>query len=263
MEPLYILTRTSGRPEFFRRCRESVKSLQWPGGVVHIVHIDDPRSEQYVECDILVKGTAHGPNMGTAPYNLYNNRLLKAIPSSGWVAFLDDDDEYTEPDVFERVLGDKPDPKKIYICKAMRWNETVWPRKWGTQSSFQTECFVVHSTIAVTAKWWGDKGGDHAYTRQFTRRHIPLVWRDVLVAKAQEGKGHGKLIDIGGELMDMDDFPQNQTVWVKLHRDGLGRNYGKPVQMTFGEGRVFEKHGVGRVTFKGTEICDLRSRKTA
>lgn len=257
MEPLYILTRTSGRPEFFRRCRESVKALTWPGGVVHIVHIDDPRSESYVECDILVKGTAHGSNMGTAPYNLYNNRLLKALPGPGWVAFVDDDDEYVESDVFEQILGEKPRTDHIYICKAMRWHGTIWPRKWGEQKSFQTECFVAHSAIAIKGKWWGDKGGDHNYTRQLTRS-FPLIWRDVLCAKAQEGKGHGRLIDAGGTEWDWDSMPMRQMVWVKLFRDGLGRKYGKPLQMTFAEGRVLEKHAIGRVTYKGVEVCDLR-----
>lgn len=261
MKPLYILTRTSGRPEFFRRCRESVKALTWPGGVVHIVHVDDPRSERYVECDILIKGMAHGPNMGTAPYNLYNDRLLKAIPSPGWVAFLDDDDVYTAPDVFEQVLGDEPDTSKMHICKTMRWNDTIWPRNWGKQTSFQTECFVIYSEIAKKAKWWGDKGGDHHYTRQLTRKlRTPMVWRDVLVAKAQEGKGHGKLVDIGGAVMDTDDYPAEAMVWVKLHKDGLGRKFGKPIEMTFAEGRVFERHAIGKVTYKGEEICDLRTK---
>jgi hypothetical protein len=145
----------------------------------------------------------------------------------------------------------------MYICKAQRWNNTIWPRKWKEQRSFQTECFVLHSTVAKRAKWWGDKGGDHNYTRQLTRSH-PLKWRDVLCARAQEGKGHGKIIDAGGEEWDWDSLPMKQKVWVKLHRDGLGRQYGKPIEMTFAEGRIFERHNIGRVTFKGVQVCDLR-----
>lgn len=57
MDTLYILTRSSGRAEFFRRCRESVKALTYPGPVVHIVHTDDPR-DRYVEGDIIVRGEA-------------------------------------------------------------------------------------------------------------------------------------------------------------------------------------------------------------
>ena len=251
MDTLFILTRTSGRPQFFKRCRESVKALSWPN-VVHIVHCDDPRSEKYIDCDILVKGVAHGPNMGTAPYNLYNNRLLDAVPFDGWVYFLDDDDELTGPDVFDFLNG--ADKKKMHICKAMRWNETIWPKSWGTQRSFQTECFVNWLPNAKLSKWWSDKGGDHYYTRRLTKS-LKLSWHDVLVCKAQEGKGHGKLIDAEGVQFNLDDYPASSKVYVKVYKDGLGRQTGRPYEVVFAEGRILEKYGYGRVTYRGLEVC--------
>lgn len=252
MRTLYVLTRTSGRPEFFRRCRESVLALNYPN-VVHIVHSDDPRCEQYIECDILVRGEAHGSYIGTAPYNLYNNRLLSAIPGSGWVHFLDDDDQYVSPDVMDWVTDDL-DPELLHVCKARRWEGTVWPRGWKKQKSFQTECFVADAKLAKRGRWWGDKGGDHYYTKQLTRR-AGMEWHDVIVAEAQEGKGHGKLVDIAGSVMDYDAcYSPDREVWIKLNGDRGKRAGAKLHNMPYSEARVLEKHGYGRVTYRGTGV---------
>ncbi len=251
MRPLYILSRTSGRPQFFKRMRESVAALTWPGGVVHVVHADDPRCESYIDCDILIKGEYHGDYMGDAPYNLYNNRLLKIPPAGAWVAFIDDDDEYTAPDVFEQIINN-PDAD-MFVNKAQRWNDTIWPRHWLTQKSFQTECFVLDSLLAKSGKWWGDRGGDHYYTKQIVRKASKIVWRDVLACKAQEGKGHGKLVDIGGNEWNWDSLPPHEMVHVKMYRGGHGRHAAKLYQMSFAEAREIEKQGLGRVTYKGEE----------
>jgi hypothetical protein len=258
MIPLYVLTRTSGRPEFFKRCRESVLALNYPD-VVHIVHVDDPRCESYVEGDIIIRGEAHGQYMGTAPYNLYNNRLVKAIPGDGWVHFLDDDDQYCEPEVFDWLTGQLP-PEKIHVCKARRWEGTVWPKNWKNQRSFQTECFVTRTAVAKRATWWGNKGGDHNYTRQLTRL-FNCDWHDIIVTEAQEGKGHGRLIDAGGAVMDYDAAIKPETiVWVKMHRDARGKAGGRAIKASYSDARVLEKFGYGKVTYKGTEICNPQAR---
>ena len=118
-ETLYILTRTSGRPSMFGVCRASVKALAWPGPVVHIVHTDDPR-DTYVEGDIIVRGETYGPSFGPGFYNLYMNRLLKAVPTKapGWVHFLDDDDRYLEPDSMNWLAGGNQDV--LHVCKTRR-----------------------------------------------------------------------------------------------------------------------------------------------
>lgn len=252
MDTLYILTRSSGRAEFFRRCRESVKALTYPGPVVHIVHTDYPR-DRYVEGDIIVRGEAHGPNMGSGPYNLYQNRLIDAIPSDGWVHFLDDDYEYTAPDVFDWLPD--ADPKMMHICKVKRGGDTVWSNRWKHQTSFQTECFVVRQKIAKMGKWWADKGGDHYYTRQLTKR-VKLDWHDILIVQAQEGKGHGARVDIGGVEPDYTKaYRSSEVVPFKMFRHKGRRQGGKLAEVPYGEALVLEKHGFGRVTYRGVTVC--------
>jgi hypothetical protein len=256
-DTLYILTRTSGRPEFFRRCRESVKALQWPGDIVHIVHTDDPR-DTYVEGDIIIKGEGYGKNIGSGAPNLYCNRLLEAVPADGWVHFIDDDDVYTEPDVFHRILAGNPDKKKMQICKVARWDDKVYPAAWKIQRSFQTECFVLWSSLAKRGKWWSEKGGDHYYTRQIARKATGMQWHDVLAVKAQEGKGHFGRVDIGGEVVDWDSaLPGDAKVWCKVYKNGQGRMAAKIYEMPYAEARTLEKYGFGKVMYKGVTVCGI------
>jgi hypothetical protein len=259
MTPLYILTRTSGRPEYFRALRESIKALTWPGGVTHIVHSDDPRSEDYIECDILIRGEAHGDYVGTAPYNLYQNRLIEAAPKGAWLHMIDDDDMYAAPDVFEQIL-DHASPEKMHVCKVRRGDGKVWPREWRRQNSFQTECFVLYGQVAKQSKWWGNKGGDHNYTRKLTRT-IGIEWHDVLAVLDQEGKNNGALIDLGGFERNWDVLPGNQTVHVKMHKAAGGRQGARLYEMPFSEARVLEKHGLGRITYKGVTVVPFKADK--
>ena len=246
-DTLYILTRTSGRAEFFRRCRESVKALTWPGDVVHLVHTDDPR-DKYVEGDIIIRGELHGRNMGTAPYNLYNNRLIEAIPGDGWVHIIDDDDEYAAPDVFERLLdGAKRD--HVQVGHVDRGGGRIWPKYWGEQKSYQSECFCVWTKLARQGKWWSDKAGDHYYSKQLTKLAAGTQWHDdVLIAQAQDGKNHGKTFDT------YEPMKANKKVWIKMHVNRLRMIGGKLYQMEYKEAEKWESKGYGKITYKGVEV---------
>lgn len=188
--PVYILIRTSRRPVGFARCMESVKNQTYPN-IVTIVHTDDPRDE-YVTGDIIIKGSKYPQSVGGAPYNLYCNALLDVIPDDkpGWFCFLDDDDEYTEPDIIERLVkNSKPDC--INACRVIRWNKEIFPKHWGSKQSFQSECFFLSTAYKNAARWWSNKGGDHFYTRQLVRI-LPINWIDNLTAvRVQKGKGRG------------------------------------------------------------------------
>jgi len=253
---LYVLTRTSGRPTFYARMRESVRALTWPHGVVHVVHSDDPRDTYAADCDMLVKGECHGPYMGSGYYNLYNNRLLAVVPKDCWVAFIDDDDEYAAPDVFERLI-DVDEPGKMHTGQVARWGDKIWNTDpHADKRQFQTECFAVRGTVAKKAQWWSEKSGDHYYTRQLLRQ-VSTRWHEVLIAQAQEGKGNGKRVDVGGEERDLDNaLRPNDKVWVKMHAgDKRRKRAGGLVQLRYCEAREIEREGYGQVTYKGVTVC--------
>jgi hypothetical protein len=247
-ETLYILTRTSGRPSMFGVCRASVKALAWPGPVVHIVHTDDPR-DTYVEGDIIVRGETLGPSFGAGFYNLYCNRLLKAIPGEGWVHFIDDDDHYLAADSMAWLAEGNRDV--LHVCKTRREGvskvHSIFPPLWKKQTTFQTECFAVWSTIARRFEWWGNKGGDHQYTNKITRKH-PIVWHDVIATEAQAGKGNGIAAERGGMAPDA-------RCWFKMFATTAKRKQAQLIEVPYSEAATMERHELGRVTFKGVSVA--------
>jgi len=253
-ESLYILTRTSGRPAFFARCRETIKALAWPGPVVHIVHTDDPR-DTYVEGDVIVRGETLGPSFGTGFYNLYNNRLLRALPDEpGWVHFMDDDDEYICPDALDWLTGG--DRGSLHVCKTRRIgvskNCEIFPPLWQKQKTFQTECFALWSDVARRYEWWGEKGGDHNYTNKVTRKY-PIVWHDHIATQTQGGKGCGERLDASGEVARVKLDPASR-VWFKMFASVKGKRQTQLIEMPAGEAEIMERHKLGRITYKGISI---------
>lgn len=226
---VFVLTRTSGRPRFFEGLKRSMKLLTYPN-IIHIVHTDDPR-DTYVDADIIIRGESEIGNVrGNGPYNLYNNRLMQAVPYSGWIHFMDDDDEYVDSDCFEKLLKNA-DPKKLQIGKVQRWPvrgysgdgeapRVVFPKRWGTQKSFQTECFLVHTSVACLGEWPSSKGGDHAYSKRLTRK-VGCNWvKGVTIARAQEAKGHGRRLDMGRSRPERGILDPQTVVVCKRYYNG-------------------------------------------
>lgn len=195
---------------------ESVK-IQTYKNIQTIVHSDDPR-DKYVTGDVIIHGTAYTSEFGNGTYNLYNNRLLKAIPDvSGWYHFIDDDDEYASPDVIEKLVKySKRDCINVgRVRRIFNGKQLTFPKDWGGQKSFQTEIFFLHTDHKDKAKWWGDKGGDHNYSKQFTKI-LKTNWiDDLIICKAQETKGNGRQLDEGGKNINYKNaFPPDQEVCV-------------------------------------------------
>lgn len=194
--PFYVLIRTSKRPKFFAAMMQSIKEQTYPN-IKTIVHTDD-MEDTYVTGDIIIKG-ARIPKTkrGHAPYNLYNNRLLKAIPEGdGYYHFIDDDDMYDAPNVIEKTVA-RCQHNKINIVHVKRWSGSIWPKTWGAQQSYQTECFILHTKHKGLATWWDRTGGDHHYSKQITKK-LQINWIDgIIICRAQEGKGHGDRFDLG------------------------------------------------------------------
>jgi len=202
MLPVYILIRTSGRQKFFAQLMRSIEAQTYKN-IITIVHTDDER-DTYVKGNIIVRGKRHPRHAGTAPYNLYNNSLLNAIPAGpGWYIFIDDDDMYAGPDVIARYVAAAREDC-INVARSQRNKNTIWPKHWKGQNSFQTECFMLHTKYAHhkdkngrRIKWWNKTGGDHHYTKQITRI-LPINWIDgLIVCRAQDGKNRGMRRDLG------------------------------------------------------------------
>ena len=221
IDPVYILIRTSGRPKYFENMMESIKKQTYEN-IITIVHTDDV-NDDYVDGDIILFSD-RAPENGRGHYNLYCNKLLDNIPDTpGWYCFIDDDDEYIDDDVIERLV--KSSKKEcINVCHVRRWEGTVWPKNWGNQKSFQTECFFLHTDHKNLARWWSKTAGDHGYSRRLTEV-LKINWIDDITAcKAQKGKGRGQRLDF--------DQWKNDRGKKRISHVGA-RNLGPPVEVQY------------------------------
>jgi hypothetical protein len=267
--PFYVLIRTSNRPKFFAEMMASIKAQTHPN-IITITHTDDP-SDTYVTGDIIVSSKRIPKSkQQTGPYNLYNNKLLQAIPDGpGYYHFIDDDDKYYDSTVIEKAVA-KCQENKINIVRSMRWSGTVWPKKWGAQQSYQTECFILHTKHRNLAKWWDRTGGDHNYSRQITKV-LPINWIDgIIIARAQEGKGHGRRYDLGQQReMRIDPrtgtAEQNKTlidvlfrVCVRFPQECKGRE-GEVKKIPAWRAKMLEE--LGRVTIGPSQEEIIKARE--
>lgn len=105
-----VLTRTSGRPNAFKRCYESMSSQTYTN-YKWIIGVDTTDTKEYVEqlvgddprvTIIEYPQVPKDPERGDAhaPYNEYMNTLLEAV-GFGYIFCLDDDDIFTS----EQSLG--------------------------------------------------------------------------------------------------------------------------------------------------------------
>jgi len=227
-DPVYILIRTANRPIFFRNMMDSIKRQTYKN-IVTIVHSDNP-NDLYVEGDIIIR-SQRDESLGNGFYNLYCNKLLEAIPETpGWYHFIDDDDEYYSDDVIERLVANSK-RDHVNVARVKRWNETIFPRRWKNQHSFQTECFFLHTDHKNKATWWNHKGGDHNYTKQLTKI-LPINWIDnLIICKAQKGKGHGLRYDFDIYEKYKDDALQNNLIRISMC--GQNREENKLVQVYY------------------------------
>lgn len=198
-DPVYILIRTSGRPKFFANMMESIKAQDYPN-IKTIVHTDND-ADTYVSGDIIIKGSPKsGPDI-TAPYNLYCNDLLAAIPDvPGWYCFMDDDDIYMSPSVISEFVN-KAKVDAVNVARTEREGGQILPKYWRGQKSFQTQCFLLHTNHKKKFSWWGKTAGDHNYTEQLTKT-MSINWVDGLIlSRSQDGKGNGTRMDLGQKIV--------------------------------------------------------------
>lgn len=234
--PVYILIRTSKRPLFFKNMMDSIREQTYPN-IVTIVHTDDPE-DKYVEGDIIIS-SVRDVSLGRGHYNLYCNKLLDAIPDGpGWYHFIDDDDMYAAPDAIERFVSASRE-NVVNVARTHRGGNTIWPKSWGAQRSFQSECFLLHTMHKKKARWWNKTGGDHNYSLQLTNV-LDINWiENFIVCTAQDGKGRGWRFD-----RDESEAKEEYLKEIRLGRESR-KDDGKMVEV------IFKRRVTGRRSQRG------------
>ena len=196
MKPFYILTRTSERPTFFKKCMESVRSQTYKN-IIWIVHSDNP-DDKYVEGDIVLHSKkVKRENMRHAPFNLYFNKMMDSISEkNGWFIFLDDDDKLHSKTCIEEIIPYLVEDR-LNGAKAI-WGDFYNPGRKvmfpddfppKPQISLPTQSIILHVKHKDRARFWDKTYGDYNFTMQLA---MPINWIDIIVQEQQAIKGNGR-----------------------------------------------------------------------
>lgn len=185
-----VITRTSGRPNFFARCRRSV--LEQGPDVFHLVGCDDP-ADTYPEGDKVVALDAY-PGRG---HNLYFNTLSYYVPKSHpWVLFLDDDDHFTTPDALRTIREHITGDQDLLLWQVQFPDGRLVPDQVGRQpeaGNISGLGFCYH--IQHWINWPGMALGDFFVISQLHRTLKP-VWLPQVLTGLQAEPGMGRRNDL-------------------------------------------------------------------
>jgi hypothetical protein len=187
MEFVNILTRTSGRPQFFRENCKSINDQSYQK-IRHIVSVDDQESEDYVkdlkdttfpqiEYHRLEKQICKGN--GHFPFNLYMNELQSHV-TEGWIMFLDDDDIFIDSDAVSNIMANIKSEDDLLLWRVRFPNNRIIPKHLGRKPRMgDVSCigFMFHSKWIPEAVWGDRKGGDYRIIKKLFDILQP-VWID-------------------------------------------------------------------------------------
>lgn len=114
---LNLLIRTSNRPIQFKRCIESIYA-QTSKDINIIVSYDREEALDYIP-HYISKVRVWPEINALYPYNLYCNDL-KRLVTSGWFAYLDDDDFIINPRSIEKIRTHLLNKDEAVICQFTR-----------------------------------------------------------------------------------------------------------------------------------------------
>lgn len=203
-----IITRTSGRPNGFKRCHQSILSQSYPN-IRHIVSIDNLEDKEYVEKynvdyyfidkdKISKQPDIDDPKTGKRfIYNLYFNELISKV-DDGWILILDDDDYLANSNVIQKMVNQISNNTDMIIWQMRYPNGSVLPSipemgKKPRLGRVGSPCMMVHSGIAKTIRWDGWKCGDYRFISKVWDKTQKKKWiREPLIQLGGAGFGMRK-----------------------------------------------------------------------
>ena len=201
-----ILTRTSGRPKYFKNCIESIKNQTY-SNINHIVSVDDDVSEAYVKkyTDNYIRVERFGGKISSldnitrsrrpAPYNLYLNDLRKEV-KEGWIVYLDDDDQFLENTAIEEIINTVRNEDDLAIWKVKFPDRIIPPqslfdKKIIALNHFSMIGFMYHKNHDDKAEFDYFSGGDYFFISQLAPKIPNSVWIDKIYTGIQRNHNMG------------------------------------------------------------------------
>lgn len=189
-----ILTRTSGRPFGFAKCRDSVQNQTY-NHIRHLVSYDNEKDLEYLSGYEIEKVKVQKTSLDSikpkdrpnhlefAPYNLYCNELLKRV-KEGWVLFLDDDDVFLHDRVLETLVSKikENDNRTLFIWQMQYPDGSMLPtdemvnKKELELYGIGSPCVMFHYRYARKAKWDAWKCADFRFIKKLHHLIPKKLW---------------------------------------------------------------------------------------
>jgi hypothetical protein len=204
MTLINILTRTSGRPNFFYYNWLSVQK-QTHRPIRHLISADDDETVKYlapytgIEVTRVNKLKRDGND--SFPYNLYLNELQGKV-TEGWIMFLDDDDWFLSEDSLSQIVKHLKDPNEIVLWQVQFPNRLVpptIPKSCPRVGHVSCIGFAFHSSQKGLAVWGDRKGGDYRIISTLYKSLRPRWIEQVLTGvnyRFNRTSGSGERIDL-------------------------------------------------------------------
>jgi len=186
-----VITRTSGRPNFFANCRKSVLAQTRPA--FHLV-ISDDSEDAYPEGDKVVRLPIRSEGRGV---NQYFNWVFQHIPAAHpWVMFLDDDDQLQNSAAIETIERSILMDDDLLLWQVQFPQNRLIPGAAFGQvpapGNISGIGFCYHARHLID--WPGVDFGDFMVISQLYNRLRP-VWINAVLTGVQTGQNMGKRND--------------------------------------------------------------------
>ena len=211
MRKLHVITRTAGRPNFFKVCHSSITQQTYPH-INHIVIVDDADTDearqaqvpwhagnQYVDDytdieKINVKFNDYGH------FEPFLNAAIDTIPDEDYFCILDDDDFYTHPGALSQAM------ESIGNYDILFWKVRAAGGIVPSRGFFRNNLpygqismigWIVKKAFIGNHRFKPMYGGDHAFIADITNNNVRtsnIGWVDLLLSTTNssrpQGEGH-------------------------------------------------------------------------
>jgi GT2 family glycosyltransferase len=197
-----VITRTSGRPNFFRQCYESIHEQDTP--IKHIVIVDDYTPDHYIngysDVTILKLNRDKFKPRGGGFYNNYLNYALCMLNPDDKFIILDDDDVFVGKDAVRGILGKLGD-NDMAIWRVRAAGGTVpypqyFKNKQIVQANIAMPGFMAKRSIVQDVYFDYNTIGDFRFITKANEKANNTIWIDRVLTStnnvARQGKGFRK-----------------------------------------------------------------------
>jgi glycosyltransferase involved in cell wall biosynthesis len=203
-----ILTRTSGRPNAFKQCFNSIKNQTY-NNIRHIVSYDDPKDLAYIDnyevekLNLVSEFSYKRSNQEIKPYNLYCNELMQKV-KDGWILYLDDDNVLSHSKVVETIVSQLQfhDSDTLFIWQtefpdnSRIPNHYIFKRRIIEKCQIDTACFLFHSKYKNKVKWDNKRMADYRFIKELAEIIPNQTWIQMVMTRKLNFGDSGNRNDI-------------------------------------------------------------------